>query len=103
MIIKFKAYAVINDENDKWKRIAETIHNTEEEAKKAAANFAEAYKGSKTGIHKYYIITRKEWENEHYKDVSLNGKTKTWMINEGNGCVLLLEGVHFEIVDTMKL
>ena len=88
----------ITYENDKWKRIAETIHDTEEEAEKAAANFAEAYKGSKTGIHKYYIIDQKEWKKEHYKGVSIrDGKTKTLMVNE-NGCVLLFEGIHFEII-----
>ncbi len=98
MIIKFKAYAVIRDKNDKWKRIAETIHDTEEEAKKAAANLAEAYKGSETGSHKYYVIDSKEWENMYYKGVSIrDGKTKTLMVNE-NGCALLFEGIHFEII-----
>lgn len=100
MIIKFKAYAVIKSGKDGWKRISESIHETEEEAKKAVAEFAETHKEASTGIHKYYIITRKEWANEQYKGVSLaDGKTKTWMVNEGNGCALLFEGVHFEIVD----
>lgn len=50
------------------------------------------------GVHKYYIISRKEWANEQYKGISIEDeKTKTWITNEGNGCVLLFEGVHFEI------
>lgn len=99
MIIKFKAYAAIKSGKDGWERISESIHETEEEAKKVVADFAETYKEASTGIHKYYIFTCKEWENEMYKGVSLaDGKTKTWMTNEGNGCVLLFEKIHFEIV-----
>lgn len=97
MIIKFKAFAAAREGNG-WKRIEEPTHKTEEEAKKASAEFAKSHGESTTGTHKYYIISRKEWANEQYKGVSLaDGKTKTWMTNEGNGCVLLFEGVHFEI------
>lgn len=98
MTIKFKAFVAVKDEKDGWKRITESTHETETEAEKAATDFAKIHKGSTTGTHKYYIISRKEWENEQYKGVSLaDGKTKTWMVNEGNGCTLLFEGIHFEI------
>lgn len=99
MVIKFKAFAVIKD-NGSWKRIAESVHETEEEAKKAAAGFTKTYSIGTTGTHKYYVFTQEEWENEVYKGVSTSdGKTKTWMTNEGNGCVLLFEGKHFEILN----
>lgn len=99
MIIKFKAFVAKKDGN-KWKRLAESTHGTEEEAKKATDNFLKIHSGSASGTHKYYIFTHKEWENEHYKGISIkDGKTKTWMTNEGNGCVLLFEGTHFEIMD----
>ena len=99
MIIKFKSFVAAKEKNN-WKRIAESIHETEAEAQKAASDFAKTYSGSATGTHKYYIFTHKEWENEMYKGISLSdGKTKTWMTNEGNGCVLLFEGKHFEILD----
>ena len=99
MIIKFKAFVAVKDSNG-WKRIEESIHETEEEAQKAADDFVKKYKEAATGTHKYYVISRKEWANEQHKGVSItDGKTKTWMTNEGNGCVLLFEGVHFKIVD----
>lgn len=98
MIIKFKAYVAFKNDKDNWKRIKESIHETEEEAKKAASAFAKVYKKASIGIHKYYVIFKKEWFNEQYRGVShKDGKTKTWMTNEGNGCVLLFEGLHFEI------
>lgn len=98
MIIKYKAYATIKDGKDGWKRIKESICDTEDEAKKFASDFAEMHKEASTGIHKYYVISRKEWSNEQYTGISINdGKTKTWMINEGDGPVLLFEGIHFEI------
>lgn len=100
MIIKFKAYATIKNDNNRWKRLEESIHETEEEAKHTASDFAKKYSEATTGTYKYYILSRKEWANEQYKGVSIkDGKTKTWMVNEGNGCALLFEGVHLEIVD----
>lgn len=104
MIIKFRAFAKMENEKGESWRVNIYNYDTEEEAKEAAEKFAEKYKGGNVkaayvGVHKYYIISRKEWENEQYKGVSLSdGKTKTWMTNEGNGCVLLFEGMHFEIV-----
>ena len=98
MTIKFKAFAAVKGEKDEWKRIAESMHEIEKEAEKVAENYAKIHSDSVTGTHKYYIISRKEWADKQYKDVSLaDGKTKTWMTNEGNGCVLLFEGTHFEI------
>lgn len=103
MTIKFRAFATMQDEQGKQWRVNIYNYGTEEEAQNAAKNYAEKYKNCwnkcvYAGVHKYYIISRKEWENEQYKGVSLvDGKTKTWMTNEGNGCVLLFEGVHFEI------
>lgn len=99
MIIKFKAFVAVKDGNG-WKRLEESVHETEKEAQKAADNFVKKYKEATTGTHKYYVISHKEWNNEQYKGVSFaDGKTKTWMTNEGNGCALLFEGVHFEIVN----
>ena len=99
MTIKFRAYAAIKDDKGEWKRLEQSTHEAEKDAEKAIADFSKKYKGSETGIHKYYIISRKEWKNERYTGVSLeDGKTKTWMTNEGNGCVLLFESTHFEIV-----
>ena len=97
MIIKFKAFVAVKNGNS-WKRLEESIHQTEEEAQKAATDFIEKYKEVSTGVHKYYIFSQEEWNKEQYKSVSLSdGKTKTWMTNEGDGCVLLFERVHFEI------
>ena len=99
MIVKFKAFATVKEEKYGWKRIAESTHETEIEAEKAAADFSKIFSGITVGTHKYYIINQKEWDNEHYKGVSLtDGKTKTWMTNDGNGCTLLFEGMHFEIL-----
>lgn len=64
MIIKFKAYVAIKSDNDGWKRLEESVHETEKEAQKAADNFAKKYKKATTGTHKYYVISRKEWNNE---------------------------------------
>lgn len=103
MTIKFRAFAKMEDEKGENWRVNISDYNTEEEAKEVAEKFMEKYKDGKAkaiyaGVHKYYIISRKEWANEQYKGVSIeDGKTKTWMTNEGNGCVLLFEGVHFEI------
>ena len=81
MIIKFKAFASIKDKECGWKRIAESIHETEPEAKEAVLHFAGKY------------------PEEQYTGVSIkDGRTKTWMTNEENGCVLLFEGRHFEIL-----
>lgn len=91
-----------NEKGKSW-RVNICNYNTEEETKESAENFAKKYKDGNVkavyvGVHKYYIISRKEWANEQYKGVSIeDGKTKTWITNEGNGCVLLFEGVHFEI------
>lgn len=100
MNIKFKAYVAIKNNNNGWKRVEESIHETEEEAQHATIELTKKYSEATAGTHKYYILSRKEWKNEQYKGVSIkDGKTKTWMVNEGNGCALLFEGVHFEIVD----
>lgn len=99
MIIKFKAFSSIKDKECGWKRIVESIHETEPEAKEAVSHFAEKYPECETGIHKYYIFSKEEWRKEQYTGVSIkDGRTKTWMTNEGNGCVLLFEGRHFEIL-----
>lgn len=103
MTIKFRAFAKMENEKGKIWRVNIYNYNTEEEAKEAAEKFAEKYKGGNVkavyvGVHKYYIISRKEWEKLTYTNVSIeDGKTKTWMMNEGNGCVLFFEGIHFEI------
>lgn len=39
MIIKFKAYACMKDKECGWKRIEESIHETEIEAKKSCLTF----------------------------------------------------------------
>lgn len=103
MTIKFRAFAKMENEKGESWRVNIYNYDTEEEAKEATEKFAEKYKGGNVnavyvGVHKYYIISRKEWANEQYTGVSIeDGKTKTWMTNEGNGCTLLFEGVHFEI------
>ena len=43
MIIKFKAYACMKDKECGWKRIEESIHETEIEAKKAALHLEGKY------------------------------------------------------------
>lgn len=103
MVIEFRPFAKMENKEGKTWRVNICNYNTEEEAKEASKKFAEQYKNGDvratyTGVHRYYIISRKEWAKEQYKGVSLeDGKTKTWMTNEGNGCTLLFEGVHFEI------
>ena len=42
---------------------------------------------------------KKNGKKEQYTGVSnKDGRTKTWMTNDENGCVLLFEGMHFEIL-----
>lgn len=103
MIIKFRAFANMEDANGtKW-RVNIYNYDTEKEAEIAAKKFLEKYRNGYnravyTGVHKYYIFSKKEWEKQVYKGVSIrDGKTKTWMTNEGSGTTLLFEGVHFEI------
>lgn len=103
MIVKFKAYAAIKNKdgntNHTWNRVAESLHETEKEAQSAASLLQKKYKDAVAGIHKYYILTKNEWNKEQYKGVSVeDNNTKTLMMNEGNGCVLLFEGIHFEIL-----
>ena len=99
MIIKFKAYACMKDKECGWKRIEESIHETEIEAKKAALHLEGKYPECETGIHKYYIFRKEEWKKEQHTGVSnKDGRTKTWMTNDENGCVLLFERMHFEIL-----
>lgn len=103
MITKFRAFAKMqNGAGETW-RVNIYNYDTEEEAKEAARKFAEKYnfpdlKAIYVGVHRYYILSRADWEKE--KDMGytgVDGKTKTWMFNEGNGCALLFEGVHFDI------
>ena len=104
MITKYRAYAIMEDGNGKEWRVNISNYDTEIEAREAAARYAEKYsdfpvRAKHTGIHKYYIIPRLEWNKEQYTGVSIDDPTvKTWMINEGSGSALLFEGLHFEII-----
>lgn len=82
MTIKFKAFVAIEDKECGWKRILESIYETELEAKEATLHFAGKYPECVTGIHKYYILSKEEWRKEQYTGVSYeDGMIKTWMEN----------------------
>lgn len=104
MITKYRAYAIMENQDGKEWRVNIYNYDTESEAIEAATKYAEKYsefpaRAKRTGVHKYYIIPRKEWSRKQYTSTSINDpNVKTWMTNEGNGCTLLFEGLHFEIV-----
>ena len=44
-------------------------------------------------------VPRKVWNTLQYTDRSIHYKsTRTWMINSVNGCCLIFEHKHFEII-----
>ena len=104
MTVSYMAYANMIDVNGKKWRVNISHHDTEQEAKEAALKFAELYsempvKAQHTGVNKFYSISSEEWAREQYTSTSITDPSvRTWMINEGMGCVLLFEGIHFEIV-----
>ncbi len=100
MIIKFKAFANYRNGENARTRVDVAVCETEEKALDAAEKYAQENEGTDyIGVHKYYVIPEKEWDDMAYTSTSIrDGKTKTWMTNEGKGCVLLFEGLHFEIV-----
>lgn len=103
---KYRAYALMSDKEIglPW-RVNISLYDTRAEAEDSALRFASKYKDDKnlkveqTGVHRYYIIPRKEWEKMQYTSVSISdGKTRTWMTHDKErGTVLLFEGIHFEI------
>ena len=104
MVVSYMAFANMIDANCKKWRVNISRHDTEQAAQDAALKYAEKYsrmpvKAQYTGVNKFYSMTAEEWEHEQYKGTSFsNPAVRTWMTNEGAGCVLLFEGMHFEVV-----
>lgn len=100
----YLAYANMVDANCKRWRENISRHETEQAAEDAALKYAQKYnrmpvKAEHTGVHKFYTLSKEEWRNEQYTGTSFSDPSvRTWMTNEGNGSVLLFEGLHFEIV-----
>ena len=99
----YMAFATMTDGAKEW-RVNIGKYETEAEAEEIANKFAEKYKegtplAKYTGTHRFYTFTAEEWRKQQYTGKSIHDpKIRTWMTNEGNGCVLLFEHVHFEII-----
>lgn len=94
-------YRVITNYMDGTGPIVISDHETETDAIEAVSNYIEGCRNPDQywGYFKFYSIPRREWSGMQYtgKSMTVPGK-RTWMTNEGKGCTLLLEGLHFEIV-----
>ena len=96
MTIKYRTFENVNGSR---RNIFD--YDTEEEAIQAVEENNTCCKDNSVyfGYHKYYLMSRKEYDNEVYTGTSINNPDqRTWMINEGAGCVLLFEGLHFDII-----
>lgn len=55
--------------------------------------------GATVGDDDIVKIPRRVWNTLQYTDRSIHDRTvKTWMINSVNGCCLIFEHKHFEII-----